>query len=702
MTLLFWTITFCFLATRLLWAVWLKRKGQTVAWSLLALFCLTDVVIGTRCLLSGNAVSLGTWGQIIPFGRWSWQLDEIGAFFFTLLGVIGFLVAVYNVANATKYGNGTGTWALVSVAVQYFFTNILLVSYNALPMLIAWEGMSTTAFCYVLTNHLDNKVRKSAFLTIVFSEIGFLALVIALLLPGHIGLSMSFGDIAAHLQACTPGIRLAVVILAFLGFGVKSGFLPVQFWLPRAYLVVPGYLGALLAGSLVNLGVFGIMRVYFNWFGGQIPDGVAVTMLLLGGTGVFLGALYATILRNLKHILGYSSIENTGFMLLGMGLVILFNNHGLPQFAVLAFTAILILMVSHGLAKSLAFLDVGEIENMTGTTNLDELGGLSRKMPVIERTFLIACLSLATVAPFSGFTAEWLGLQSVFQIYRIIPTMEKAACTVAIILLSMGSALSLTAYLRAYIYTFSGRSRLKSGAFNKIQEKIPILSKAALYTLSCLCVLVGFLPTLLLLILAPMESSYFKGYKIIGSIVPNVFQSYLPTDLLPKLGGRLFSFLPLPSAVIQPPAENVASIAPTYIVLWFLFFAVLTLILVNPMLKHYPKRVVRPWLGGITCYDADSQYSATAYGNTYRMLFEGILNFKVTRQTQDGTHITPRIIHVRTGLRQILSMSPYEKFLFSIRKKARLVAHIQHGYLFGYVGYILIYSLLILLAVLIL
>lgn len=699
---LFWIITFCFLLTGLLWAVWLKRRGQTVGWSLLALLCLTDVAIGVACLLSGKGIQLGTWGQIVPFGRWSWQLDGIGAFFFTLLGVIGFLVSVYNIANAAKRGNGTGTWALVSVTVQYFFTNILLVAYNALPMLIAWEGMSITAFCYILTRHTDSKVRKSAFLTIVVSEIGFLSLVIALLLPGHIDLSMNFGDIAANLQACTPGIRLAVLILTFLGFGVKSGFLPVQFWLPRAYLVVPGHLGALLAGSLVNLGVFGIMRVYFNWFGGQIPDGIAVAMLLLGGLGVFLGALYATILRNLKHVLGYSSIENTGFMLLDMGLVILFNNHGLPQFAVLAFTAVLVLMVSHGLAKSLAFLDVGEIENTVGTTNLDELGGLNRKMPTVGRTFLIACLSLATVAPFSGFTAEWLGLQSVFQIYRVMPMLERAACTAAIILLAMGSALALTAYLRAYIYTFSGRSRLEVGVLGKIQETIPALSKAALYTLSGLCVIVGFLPTLLLSILAPMENGLFQGTNIIGSIVPNVFQSFQPTDLLPKLGGRLFSFLPLPSAVIQPPADDVASIAPMYIVLWFVFFAVLTLILIRLMRKQYSKRVVRPWLGGIVCYGADSQYSATAYSNTYRMLFSGILNFKVFRQAQNSGSPQSEGVHVRTSTRQLLSMSPYEKFLFSIRKKVRVVAHIQHGYLFGYVAYILIFALLVLFAVLLL
>jgi hydrogenase-4 component B len=694
----YWIVTLCFLLTGVIWAVWIKRKGLAVGWALIALLCLLDVAAGFKYLLSGVNISLGTWGQITPFGQWTWRLDGLSAYFLALLGVLGFLVSVYNAAHAAKGNEVYGTWALTSVAVQYFFTNILLVAHNALPMLIAWEGMSITAFSYVLTNHLDSKTRRSAFLTIVFSEIGFLALVIALLLPGHISLSMDFASIAANLKACPSGIQLAVLILAFVGFGVKSGFIPVQFWLPRAYLVVPGNLGALLAGSLVNLGVFGILRVYFNWFSGQmIPDGFAVALLLIGGVGIFLGALYAAIVRNLKHILGYSSIENTSFMLLDMGLVILFNNHGLKLFAGLAFTALLILMVSHGFAKALAFLDVGEIEKTTGTTNLDHLGGLSRKMPAVSRTFLVACLSLATVAPFSGFTAEWLGLQSMFQIYRVMPPMEKVACTASIILVAMGSALALTAFLRAYTYTFTGRSRIYDNTLNDIQQKLPTLARGAMAVLACLCALVGFFPTLLLSLLTPMENAYFKG--IVGSMVPNVFQHYLPSDLLPKLGGRIFSFLPIPGPEIQPTADGIASIAPMYLLLWFIVIAFLAWVFIKALRRPYPPRKARAWLGGNTGYGPQSQYSATAFSNTYRMLFSNLLNFRVIRQDRTGTLPSPIYIQVRTWTRQVLSVSPYEKFLVAIRKKVKLIARIQHGHLFGYVAYVLFYMLLVLLIV---
>ncbi|WP_332237206.1 proton-conducting transporter transmembrane domain-containing protein [Sporolactobacillus sp. KGMB 08714] len=695
MTLLFWIVTLCFLLTGIFWTVWIKNRGLVFGWFLVALLCLLDTVIGVKCLLSGNDERLGEWGQIIPFGHWFWRLDGLGAFFITLMGVIGFLVAIYNVAYVKKRRVGYRTWALASVGLQYFFTNILIVSSNALPMLIAWEGMSLMAFCYVLTDHLNSKTRRSALLTIVTSEIGFLALVIALLLPSHAHLSMTFNDIAANLQTCSPGIRLTVAILAFIGFGVKAGIIPVQFWLPRAYLVVPGNLGALLAGSLVNLGIFGILRVYFSWFGGHIPDGMGAAMLLVGSIGVFLGALYATILRNLRHILGYSSIENTSFMLLDLGLVILYTNHGDTDFAAVSFTALLILMLSHGLAKALAFLDVEEIENTAGTTNLDQLKGLIRRIPAtVNWTFLVACLSLATVAPFSGFTAEWMGLQGLFQIHNVVSPVEKVMASISLILLALGSALALTAFLRAYVYTFGSaepHTRRKAG------PRMPLLTRTALTLFACLSALLGFLPTLFLNFLAPMENGYFHG--AIQSIMPNVFQHVAPGDLLPKLGGRLLHQLPVPGTTLEPASGDIASIAPTYLLCGFILFGLIAWALIKAAGRPYKTRRVRTWQGGQTGYSRPGKYSATAYSNIYRMLFSDLLSFKFIRQEQNGHLPVPQSIHVWTRARQVLSISPYEKIFYAIRKKVRFVSYIQHGYLFGYIVYVLTYLLILLLVV---
>lgn len=699
MSELFWLVTLGFLLTGVIGA-FRRKNGTLFGWFLIAFFCLSDTFIGVMRLLTRGDVFLGNWGQIFPLGLWTWKLDWLGAFFLAISGVIGLIVAVYNTGYAARNNNGFGLWALIAVAEQYFFTNILLVAYNALPMLIAWEGMSITAFCYVLTNHSKINARKAAYVTIVASEIGFLTLVIALLMLGQKDWSMNFKDLVKTFGSCSSGIRLSVMILMVIGFGVKSGFLPVQFWLPRAYKVVPGNLGALLAGSLVNLGIFGILRFNLEWLK-LIPDEIAIILIMVGSIGVFLGALYAATLHNLKRILGYSSIENSSFMILDIGLIIIFYNHGQSMFAGLAFLALLTLIVSHGLAKALAFLSVGEIEKMMGTTNLDSLGGIQRQMPLIGKTFLIACLSLAGVAPFSGFTAEWLGIQSLFQTYHGLYGMEKLACIIAVVLLAIGSALAFTAFLRAYIYTFTGinrpDSKLKPEKIPKI--KLPVAARISLIGLAGLCTLVGFVPTVLVSILSPMVDGYFKGLKVIGNIVPNVFRNYLPSDLLPKLGGRLFSRLPMPGAVIQPPADGIASIAPTYLLFWFIFFAVLAWIITIILRRPYSSRTVKTWLGGNTYYGPDSQYSATAYGNTYRMLFSSLINFKTVKHVQNGLKESPKRIEVQAVTKQILSMSPYERILRSIRKKLRFAVRIQHGHLSGYMAYILIFTLLLLLTV---
>ncbi|VBB09754.1 nadh:quinone oxidoreductase/mrp antiporter membrane subunit [Lucifera butyrica] len=697
---LFWFTTAGFFTIGLVWAI-VRKNNLVMGWSFLAVFCLLDVFLGINRLVAGNGLALGAWGQIWPTGLWLWKLDQLSAFFLTLLGTIGFLTALYSVG--AKRGNealyGTGTWAFVSVAAQYFFTNLLLTAQNAIPLLIAWEGMSITAFCYVLTNNLKRHVRMAAYLTIVAGEIGFLALVIAILLLGRTGLSLEFTSIARAFQLSGPAMQMTVVILTLIGFGVKSGFLPVQFWLPRAYSVVPGNLGALLAGSLVNLGIYGILRAYFDWFR-TIPDGIALALLLIGSTGFFLGALYAATLRNLRRVLGYSSIENISFMLLDIGLISIFTNHGQNSFAGLAFLALLVLIVSHGLAKALAFLAMGEIEKAMGTTNLNSLGGLYRQMPVIAVTFLVACLSLAAVAPFSGFTAEWLGLQSLFQTYHGLTVGGKMVSVFAIIMVAMGSALAFTAFLRVYLYIFTGRSRL--GARNKAENdgkiKFPLTVKLSLFGLAGFCALVGFFPTFLVACLAPITDSYFPKLHVVGQIVPAVFHTGSPGDLLPKLGGRLFNWLPVPGVVLQPAADGAASIAPTYILLWFIVFAVLARLVATGTRRPYAMRSVKPWLGGNTYYGPYSQYSATAYSNTYRMLFSGFTNFQVRRRLQKGEGKIPVTLEVKTNITQILSMRPYENILRFIRRKSGVIAGIQHGRLYGYLAYILVFLLVLLLA----
>ncbi|MDQ7092351.1 proton-conducting transporter membrane subunit [Desulfosporosinus sp. PR] len=702
---LFWDIAVAFLLVGILTFILGKRKNciTLIGWLLLALLCLLNTLLAGSTLLSGNTLFLGQFSGIWPLGAWPWQLDALSSLFLLLLSLLGFWVCLYSAGSTPLGRTGTGPSAVAMVSLQFFFTQTLLTAQNGLSLLIAWEGMSLTAFAYILADHTRRNVRRAAYMTIVISELGFLALVVALLLPSHSHLALDFPTIRQALQDNSPVIRLTFFWLCFLGFGVKSGVLPVQLWLPRAYTVVPGNLGALLAGGLVNLGLFGILRVYFSLLGG-LGDGSAFLLVLLGALGTFLGALYAVIVRDLRRVLGYSSIENIGLMILSFGLAVLFFNHGEPAYAGLSLLALFLQMISHTLAKGLAFLDSGEVQALTGRSNLDILGGLHRTLPVVSVTFLIASLSLAAVAPFTGFAAEWLNLQSLLQVYHGLPQAGQILAAITLILLGLGAALAFTAFLRLYLYIFAGRPHWrKSETGNQNLEAevsgehqiLKSLSKLSLIGLAGISVLAGFFPTAVLNFLSPLISQLSPSLHVIGDIVPPVFRQFTPGDLLPKLGGRLLAWLPLPGAVVQPPS-GVASIAPTYVLFWFLIFAVFAFLLFHAGSRPYKTRTVNTWTGGLTNYGPASQYSATAYANPYRMLLGRIGNFKVTRNLHRGTSQAPLEIGVQADMLQILSARPYEKVFRSLRRRIHPLAKIQHGFLSGYVAYILIFLILVL------
>ncbi|KLU59585.1 hydrogenase 4 subunit B [Peptococcaceae bacterium CEB3] len=134
-----------------------------------------------------------------------------------------------------------------------------------------------------------------------------------------------------------------------------------------------------------------------------------------------------------------------------------------------------------------------------------------------------------------------------------------------------------------------------------------------------------------------------------------------------------------------------AGIAPTYVLFWFLIFAVFAFLLFHLGPKPYKERAVKPWLGGLTYHGPASQYSATAYTNSFRMLFGRLGNFQVRRDLYRGSTWAPRQIAVQADMLQVLSARPYERLFRSLRRRIHPLRGIQHGFLSGYIAYILIF-----------
>ncbi len=692
MNTLFWSSVLLFTVVPIPVLCSVRRHSTRAAWYLITIGCLLQTVLGLWSLVLKSAVPIVTIPGVPPFGAWTFAIDSLGGLILLLLGVIGIAASLYASEAAKTKTLGTGPIIVSIVALQYVFTSFLAVATHAIPLLIAWEGMSLSAYGYILSNHKHLRVRRAAFVTLAVSELGFLALVLAFIAAAPSSGLLTFQALHNTLLNQPVLVRETVFGLALFGFGVKCGILPMQMWMPQAYHVTPPHLNAILAGGLLNLGLFGIIRIYELI--GTLPSGWGVFLILIGALAVFLGALYAVIEKQMNMILAYSSIENVGFMLIGLGLAISFQTTGAPLFAGIAMSAMFIQMVSHALAKSLCFLTVGEIHRRTGITNIDGLGGLFKRMPGVAVGLLIGCLTLAAVAPFSGFTAEWLTLQSMLQVYRTLPGLQQLLIVVAGALAATGAAMALTAFLRLFAFTFTGRAR--SHLPLRLEELQKLRTSLGYGILAVFSASFGFFPTSFLGALQHVVNFLVPNGNQFSQLVPDIMGDPSSNSTLVNLGGRLFSFLPMHGAVIQPGA-GVSSIAPTYLLWWFIVFGGIAYLLKKVIgRKPYHNRVVREWTGG-SLYDASSQYTASAYANPHRMLWKAILLFRLKRTIVKGNTSVPLEISVHTSTKPWLHHSIYSRIMTRLRKPVGYIVHIQHGYLWGYITVMLlaILSLLI-------
>ena len=696
----FWWSLIGLLLVPLLAILLRKKERKAYLWYFLALMLLLQVIIGVEVAWQGSWVSLGSMNGWLEFGRWGFAISPLAGWMFALIGLIGFITSLY-AARLNDGLSGSGMLMASLIAVQYIFTSLLLVSQNAIPFLIGWEGMSLGAYAYILTDHQSRKTRHAAFITLTVSELGFLALILAFIIASPSG-ALNISHIQQVLANDPSWYQDIIFLLGLFGFGVKSGVLPVQLWMPRAYQVTPFHLNAILGGGLLNMGLFGVLLFYSVME--KLSSGLGVFLVVIGAIAVFIGALYALIESKIRMILASSSIENVGFMVISLGLAILFEAHHLPYFAGVAMVAMMFQLTSHALAKALAFLTSSEVYRRSGIDDIDQLGGLLPQAKGLSLAFAVACLSLAAVAPFSGFSAEWLTLQSMLQVYRGLSPIGEFFVVLSGILAALGAAMSLSSFLRLFSHLFTGKSRRLDSYVERRAYQLRPSGVLGLTILSVVVALIGFYPTPILQLVATIISTLLPHSSVFGQMVPNVFTDPAANQTLLSLGGGWFSFLPAPGLVVQP-ASGISSIAPTYLLWWFAFFMLIGFLASRLMRKKsnpFSTRHVLSWNGGKSLRSPAHQYTATAFSNPHRMFFATLLQFQVKRTVIEGTELAPAAIRVETTVTPWLQSAIYAQPIRMVRSWLSRITRLQHGRLWGYVLTALFFILLLLLSTLIL
>src|SRR6266581_245437 len=403
--------------------------------------------------LRGGSFELLLPGILPAGGGLALGMDRLSAFFLLIIGAGVIPSALYAIGYTRHYKENQAS--LMSIAFIVFIASMALVvlARNVLTFLVFWEAMSLASYFLVMTESDRRETRSAGWLYAVMTHAG-----LACLLIGFLAMSQATGSFAmadwAH--AATPpdaAARNLIFLVMAAGFLSKAGAIPFHIWLPRAHPAAPSHVSAVMSGVMIKLGVYGLIRIGFEWLGPG-PAWWRVLILIAGAVSALLGVLYAIIDSDLKRLLAYSSVENIGVILLGVGAALLFHSYHLNALAALALVAALLHSLNHAIFKGLLFLGAGSVLHVTGTRNMEEMGGLLRRMPQTGALFLIGSLAISAMPPFNGFISEWLTFQALLLSYQVPEQFFNLVFALAIAALALTAGLAAACFVRAFGITF--------------------------------------------------------------------------------------------------------------------------------------------------------------------------------------------------------------------------------------------------------
>jgi formate hydrogenlyase subunit 3/multisubunit Na+/H+ antiporter MnhD subunit len=348
--------------------------------------------------------------------------------------------------------------------------------------------MAIGSLLLILTEHQHAESRRAGFIYIVATHVGTLALFALFATLARDSADWSFGALAQTGHA-VGAARAAVLVLALVGFGVKAGFVPLHFWLPSAHAAAPSHVSALMSGVVIKIGIYGLFRVV--WLVGTPPVWWGWTVLTIGVLSAVLGVLWALAQHDIKRLLAYHSVENIGIILMGLGLGALAAAHGRPTLAAIGYGAALLHTVNHALFKSLLFLGAGAVYRETGTRDLEQLGGLARRMPVVWMLFAIGATAIVGLPPLNGFVSEWLLYRGLLEAGQSSESLRLSILGVPALALVGGLALACFAKVAGVVFLGTARSLRVAEA----REPNAILRWPAI-VIAVACAVIGLAPPL--------------------------------------------------------------------------------------------------------------------------------------------------------------------------------------------------------------
>ncbi len=325
----------------------------------------------------------------IPF---DFRVDALSSLFLLVITGVGTLIHLYS--SAYMHEESAPHYARYFAYLNLFIFSMLLLVLgdNYVIMFIGWEGVGLCSYLligYWFTNTTYNNAAKKAFIMNRIGDLGFLLAIFWLIVK--LG-TVSYGEVLAaeSLAKLSSTDITAITLLLFVGAMGKSAQIPLYTWLPDA-MAGPTPVSALIhAATMVTAGIYMITRTNIFYTHSEIAQTVVA---IIGISTALLAATIAIKQNDIKKVLAYSTVSQLGYMFLGLG--------------VGAYSGAVFHVITHAFFKALLFLAAGSvIHAMHHEQDIRKMGGLKSKLPITHLTFLIGCIAIAGVPPFSGFFSK--------------------------------------------------------------------------------------------------------------------------------------------------------------------------------------------------------------------------------------------------------------------------------------------------------
>ncbi|MBR2436614.1 MAG: NADH-quinone oxidoreductase subunit E [Alistipes sp.] len=434
-----------------------ERKKVWTATAIISLLAVGAIALAVYAFMVGE-VKLFSFRTAI-FGYEYFAVDRLSALFLVIIAIASVATVIYSRGYLAGY---FGRYSSAHFSLHYTALVALVASMMCVVLasggfsfLFSWELMTIASFILILFEANRQETRRAALNYLVMMHIGFMFLVAGFVMLFNATHSSSFDAIEYYFKLGNP---LPLFVVLFIGFGMKAGLFPMHIWLPEAHPAAPSHVSAIMSGVMIKTGIYGVVRLM------QAIDAntellytIGLIVLLSGIVTGLWGVIFAAMQNDVKRLLAYSSIENIGVILIGLGIAAVGHAAGSDLIGMCGMCGALLHTVNHSLFKTMLFFGAGNIYSKMHTTTMNRMGGIAKHMPLTAALMAFAVAAICALPPLNGFVSELFIYIGMFN--GISDGHEVLYSVAGIIALSLIGGIVVLAFTKLYGVVFLGSPR---------------------------------------------------------------------------------------------------------------------------------------------------------------------------------------------------------------------------------------------------